>query len=72
MTATSDKTRSGDPKPKPQRRVRASHEWIEETIAVAQRRGLTPTKLSHYADGSVEVHFGEDQSAKKKPRGWDV
>lgn len=54
------------------RRIKASHQWIEDTIAVGQRRGLTPDRVSHYADGSIEVHFGDGHGVKKKPKGWDI
>lgn len=58
---------------KPKRRVKASHEWIEDCIAVGQRRGLTPSKVIHGSDGSVEVHFGEEIVKKhQKPTGWDI
>lgn len=55
-----------------QRRVKATHQWIEDTIAVAQRRGLTPTRVSHYADGSCEVHFGVQDGKQVKDKGWTV
>jgi len=59
---------------KPKRRLKASHEWIEDCIAVGQRRGLTPSKVIHGSDGSVEVHFGNQpiSATKKAPKGWDI
>jgi hypothetical protein len=56
-----------------QRRIRASHQWLEDTIAVGQRRGLTPSKVSHYADGSIEVHFeAHHVETRKSTQGWDI
>jgi hypothetical protein len=55
------------------RRVRASMQTIEDTIAVGQRRGLTPASVSHYADGSTVIHFMESGNAtrKKANTGWE-
>lgn len=59
---------------KPKRRVKASHEWIDDCIAVGQRRGLTPSKVIHGSNGSVEVHFGEQPmtTTKKVKYEWDI
>ncbi|MGR3795580.1 hypothetical protein [Vannielia sp. SX4] len=58
--------------PKTSRRMRASAARIEEIIALAQRRGMTSTRISELPDGTTEIHFGGGQVVKEPLSGyWD-
>lgn len=51
-----------------QRRVRPSHQWIEEAIAAGQRRGLNPIAIKHCPDGTVEIQYDGCDETKQAPK----
>ena len=58
------------------RRITVTPVRIEQTIAAGQQRGLKATGVSHYADGTVTVHFGDTSNVKaikgKNPHDWNI
>lgn len=55
------------------KRVKASRDKIEKTLAAAIATGLAPTSISFHPDGSFEVHFGGGVATdtNSEPTGWE-